>query len=89
MHFWLNAANGEWGVLKESARNEALAKGTFGTLVGEQAGAHLAKDPRRLADLSRNELLVMDKAVFVRLYECLERLSMAPTYSPVLPSQLN
>jgi hypothetical protein len=46
-------------------------------------------DIQRAAWRTDEDLLVMERPAFVSLYECLERLSLAPTYSSVLPTPLN
>lgn len=74
MRYWLDTSIGEWGIVKHQEANEV----------------DLPASPSIML-LRRNHQgpLIMEREVFLRLYETLERLSMTPDYSPVFPTPKN
>jgi hypothetical protein len=89
MRYWLNTATGEWGIVRGSERNEIALSGPVGPLVVNQEAAPGFHEGRAAASGKSPDLLVLEKAVFLKIYETLERLSFTPVYSPVQPLARN
>ena len=89
MRYWLNTVNGEWGIVRGTERNDLALSGPVGTLVVDQFQSSNVRDSRYLSMEKRPDLLVLEKSVFLKLYETLERMSFTPVYSPVQPVARN
>ncbi len=89
MRYWLNTVNGEWGIVRGTERSDLALSGPVGTLVVDQFHSPNAHESRYPSMEKRPDLLVLEKSVFLKLYETLERMSFTPVYSPVQPVARN
>jgi hypothetical protein len=89
MRYWLNTTNGEWGIVRGSERNDLALSGPVGTLVVDQFEESSAREQRHTLVEMDPGLMVLEKSVFLKLYETLERMSFTPVYSPVQPMARN
>lgn len=89
MRYWLNTANGEWGIVRGSERDDLALSGPVGALVVDQMDEASARKHRQVSVGTNPNLLVLEKAVFLKVYETLEQMSFTPVYSPVQPSARN
>ncbi len=89
MRYWLNTTNGEWGIVRGSEQNDLALSGPVGTLAVNQFNKSSAHEHRDTAIEKDPDLMVLEKAVFLKLYETLERMSFTPVYSPVHPVAKN
>lgn len=89
MRYWLNTMNGEWGIVRGTEKHDLALSGPVGTLVVDCFEGSGAPTPSQTRVEMNPDLLVLEKAVFLRIYETLERLSFTPVYAPVQPVARN
>lgn len=83
MRYWLNTTNGEWGIVGGSEHNDLVLSGRVGTLVVDHLKETNAHEHKHVSIEKNPDLMVLEKAVFLKIYETMERLSFTPVYSPV------
>ncbi len=89
MRYWLNTTNGEWGIVRGSEHNDLALSGPVGTLILDHAKETNAHQDKHTSIDRNPDLMVLEKAVFLKIYETMERMSFTPVYSPVQPVARN